>query len=148
MELLDQVEFWYWLIAAVILIALEMLIPAVYMLAMGVGALLVGTVMFFIPTIPWLVQVIIFSVVSVVSVIVYKGYLKKNKTETDTPHLNRRSEQYVGRVFTLAEPIVNGVGKVKIGDSMWKVRGEDMEVGKNVKVIDADGVVLMVEAET
>ncbi|MCG8324677.1 MAG: NfeD family protein [Thiotrichales bacterium] len=147
MAILDGILFWHWFIAAVILIAVEMMIPAAYMLWMGVAAIVVGILMYFIPGMPWLVQVIIFAVVSVVSVIMYKNYMKKNKPATDTPNLNRRSEQYVGRTFTLAEPIVNGVGKVRIGDSMWKVRGDDMEAGKNVKVVDADGVILHVEAE-
>jgi len=146
MVFLDNILYWHWFIAAVILIALEMMIPAAYMLWMGVAAIVVGALMFFIPDLPWLVQVIIFAVVSVVSVIIYKNYMKKNKTVSDKPNLNRRSEQYIGRVFTLSEPIVNGVGKVRIGDSMWKVRGEDMEEGKNVKVVAADGVVLQVEA--
>lgn len=147
MDFLDSILYWHWFIAAVILIALEMMLPAAYMLWMGVAAIVVGALMFFMPNLPWLIQVIIFAMVSVVSVIIYKGYMKKNKTESDKPNLNRRSEQYIGRVFTLSEPIVNGVGKVTIGDTMWKVRGEDMKAGKNVKVVAADGVVLQVEAK-
>ncbi len=146
MEFLEQIEFWHWYIVAVVLIAFEMMIPAAYLLWMGIAAIVVGTLLFFIPSMPWLVQVMIFAVVSVVSVVLYKNYMKKNKRESDKPNLNQRSAQYVGRVYTLSEPIVNGVGKVRIGDSMWKVRGEDREAGKNVKVTDADGVVLIVEA--
>ncbi len=148
MEFLDNIEFWHWFIAAVVLIILEMLIPAAYMLWMGVAAIVLGVLMYFIPSLPWLIQVIIFAVVSVVSVVLYKSYMSKHRTVTDAPNLNRRSQQYIGRVFTLSEPIVNGVGKVRIGDSMWKVRGEDMEAGKNVRVTGADGVVLQVEAES
>jgi hypothetical protein len=39
--------------------------------------------------------------------------------ESDQPKLNRRGEQYVGRTFTLEEPIVNGHGKIRVDDSTW-----------------------------
>jgi membrane protein implicated in regulation of membrane protease activity len=72
--------------------------------------------------------------------------LKNNPPQTDEPTLNRRGEQYVGRVFTLEEAIVNGVGKIKVDDSIWKVMGEDMDDGGKVKVIGIDGTVFKVEA--
>lgn len=65
---------------------------------------------------------------------------------TDVPALNRRGEQYIGRVFTLTEPIVNGVGKVKVDDTTWKVNGDDMEAGAKVRVVAIDGTVFKVEA--
>ncbi|MCG8379509.1 MAG: NfeD family protein, partial [Proteobacteria bacterium] len=61
---------------------------------------------------------------------------------------NRRGEQYVGRIFTLEEPIVNGVGKVKVDDSTWKVMGVDMPAGTKVRVLSVDGTILNVEGET
>lgn len=66
--------------------------------------------------------------------------------QTDAPTLNRRGQQYVGRVFTLSEAIVNGVGKIKVDDTLWKVKGKDTEVGKRVRVTEVDGVVLLVES--
>jgi membrane protein implicated in regulation of membrane protease activity len=62
--------------------------------------------------------------------------------------LNRRAEQYVGRVFTLSEPIVNGTGKIRVDDSSWKVSGADCDANTKVKVISVDGTVLKVEHTT
>ncbi len=92
-------------------------------------------------------QVIIFAVLSVISLIMYKQYQKHNPVVIDEPALNRRGEQYVGRVLTLDAPIVNGVGKVNIDDSTWKIRGEDIVEGTKVRVTAVDGTILMVEAE-
>ena len=147
MPFIDQIQFWHWLIAAVILITLEMVVlPAVYFLWMGIAAGIVGVLMMAIPGLPFMVQIIVFTVISVVSLVVHKRYLKNNPPQTDEPTLNRRGEQYVGRVFTLEEAIVNGVGKIKVDDSIWKVMGEDMDDGGKVKVIGIDGTVFKVEA--
>lgn len=148
MEWLDQIEFWYWLIAAVIMIVIEMLLPAAYFLWMGISAFIVGLLLFAIPTIPVLIQVIIFGVLSVVTLVLYKKHKKANPTVNDEPNLNRRGEQYVGRIFTLDEAIVNGVGKVKVDDSTWKVRGSDMPAGSKVRVMSVDGTIFNVETET
>lgn len=148
MELLNQIEFWYWLIAAVVMIVIEMLLPAAYFLWMGISAFIVGLLLYTIPTMPLLIQVVIFGVLSIVTLVLYKKHKKLNPTVNDEPNLNRRGEQYVGRIFTLEEPIVNGVGKVKVDDSTWKVKGPDMPAGMKVRVMSVDGTVFLVESET
>jgi len=45
----------------------------------------------------------------------------------------------------VVEPIANGHGRVKVGDSVWNARGMDAAMGANVRVIGADGAVLLVE---
>ena len=148
MEWLDQIEFWYWLIAAVVMIILEMVLPLAYFLWMGISAFIVGLLLFAIPTMPLLIQVVIFGVLAVVTLVLYKRHQKANPVVNDEPNLNRRGEQYVGRIFTLDEPIVNGVGKVKVDDSTWKVKGSDMPVGSKVRVLSVDGTIFNVETET
>jgi len=148
MEWLYHIEFWYWLIAAVVMIVIEMILPAAYFLWMGISAFIVGLLIYAIPSIPLLIQVIIFGVLSIVTLVLYKRHQKLNPTVNDEPNLNRRGEQYVGRSFALEEAIVNGVGKVKVDDSTWKVRGADMPAGVKVRVTSVDGTVFNVEGET
>lgn len=148
MEWLNQIEFWYWLIAAVVMIILEMVLPLAYFLWMGISAFIVGLLVYTIPAMPLLIQVVIFGVLSVVTLILYKRHQTANPIVKDEPNLNRRGEQYVGRMFTLEEAIVNGVGKVKVDDSIWKVRGADTPVGIKVRVMSVDGTVFNVETET
>ncbi len=144
---ITQIEFWHWFIAAIVLITLEMVVlPAVFFLWMGIAAGVVGLLLMLIPDMPFMAQIIIFTVFAVISLVIHKRYLKNNPPVTDEPTLNRRGEQYVGRVFTLDEAIVNGVGKIKVDDSIWKVMGEDMNEGGKVKVVGVDGTVFKVEA--
>ena len=80
-----------------------------------------------------------------ISIVVWRSYFRKHPVTTDQPALNRRGEQYVGRTFTLEEPIVNGNGKIKVDDTTWKIIGADCLSGSKVKVVGVDGVILKVE---
>ena len=146
MEWLSAVLFWHWLIAAVVLISIEMLLAgSYYFLWMGVSAALVGCVLFFIPSLSWLGQVTIFALLSIITIVLFKIYQKHNPVVRDQPSLNRRGEQYIGRVFILDEAIVNGLGKVRVDDSTWKVSGTDLPAGTRVKVVAVDNTVFNVE---
>lgn len=142
----DDITFWHWLIAGVILIAFEMFAPGVVFMWVGIAAMITGVVAWLSPelSLEWLL--IIFAVLSVVSVVSGRAYLKRNPLKSDHPTLNRRGEQYVGRHFTLSEPIVSGFGKIKVDDSTWKISGQDMPAGTNIEVVAVKGVVLKVEA--
>ena len=63
-----------------------------------------------------------------------KKIMGRRGDETDQPLLNRRGDQLVGRTATLTEPITNGRGRVKFGDTMWRVSGPDLPVGTTVRV--------------
>jgi membrane protein implicated in regulation of membrane protease activity len=84
-------------------------------------------------------------VLTILSVFVIRSFFKAHPVKSDQPLLNRRGHQYVGRVFTLGNPIVNGEGKIKVDDSIWKIRGPDCEPGARVRVNGVDGVVLTIE---
>ena len=145
MELLASIEFWHWWVAAIGLIIVEALAPGAIFLWLGVSAGVVGAILLAVPGLSWEYQVLIFAVLSVGSVIGWRVYHKRHPTETDLPTLNRRGEQYVGRVITLDNAIVNRGGKVRLDDTSWKVEGDDLPAGALVKVIGVDGVVLRVE---
>jgi membrane protein implicated in regulation of membrane protease activity len=100
--------------------------------------------MLVLPGMGWEMQLLLFSVLSVVSVVGWKK-LRPVPPATDQPTLNRRGEAYVGRQFTLQEPIVNGIGKLRVDDTIWRVSGPDAAVGRTVRVTGVDGTTLKVE---
>ena len=148
MEWINEIIYWHWLILAVALIILEILIPGAYFLWMGISAVVVGAAMFVFPQMAILVQVLIFAILSVITVMLYRSYRKKNPLVTDEPALNRRGEKYIGQSFTLKEPIVNGVGNIKVDDSTWKIKGFDIDAGETVRVVAVEGTTLIVEGST
>ncbi len=144
---LETIEFWYWWVAAIVFVVIEIFAPGTVALWMGVSAGVVGLLLFAIPDTTWQAQFLVFSVLSVATVVGWRAYQLRHPTVTDQPALNRRGEQYVGRVFTLSEAIVNGTGKIHVDDTMWKVDGEDLPEGTKVRVTGVDGTVLTVEPE-
>jgi membrane protein implicated in regulation of membrane protease activity len=137
--------FWHWWIFAAVLITLEVLLGTFDLLWTGIAAFIVGLVVWLFPSLAWEGQIVIFAILSVLSIIVWRNYAKKNPAVSDEPLLNRRGEQYVGRVVTLEEPIIDGIGKVKLDDSTWKVQGEDCDAGTKIKIIAVDNVVFQIE---
>lgn len=147
MDFLAHLDYWQWWIIAVVLVILEMLAPGTVLLWMGISAGLVGLILLVFPSMSWEIQYLIFAVLSIGAIVGSRMLLKRHPIETDQPTLNRRGAQYVGRVFTLDEGIVNGQGKIRVDDSTWKVHGGDVPAGTKVKVTGVDGVVLNVEAD-
>ena len=140
-----EFAFWYWWVLAFVFLILEMLTPGFFFMWLAVSGLITGLVVWLFPVLSLNVQVFIFSVFSVFAVTAWRYYGKKYQTETDQPLLNKRGAQYIGRVFSLQEPIVNGQGKIKVDDSLWKVHGDDCDINTKVKVTGIRGTVFDVE---
>jgi membrane protein implicated in regulation of membrane protease activity len=138
-------DFWQWWIFAVALIILEILAPSFFALWLAIAAFVTGLALFLMPELQWQTQVFMFAILSVVSIIAWRKYYTNNPIETDQPMLNRRGEQYIGRVITLKMPIEDGQGKVQIDDSTWKIEGDDCSAGTKIKIVGVDNVVFQVE---
>ena len=147
MSPLEQIEFWHWWIAGVVLVIVEVFAPGAIFMWLGISAGIVGAMLLAVPDLTWQVQFLIFAVLSVGSIAGWRVYHKRNPTESDQPSLNRRGEQYVGRTFTLEDGITNGTGVVRVDDSRWKIEGEDLPAGTKVRVTGVEGTVLKVERE-
>ncbi|MDP6706808.1 MAG: NfeD family protein [Alphaproteobacteria bacterium] len=146
MTFLDDLVHWHWWVAGVLLVILEVFAPGAIFLWIGVAAGVVGIIVLIMPGLDWQYQFLIFGVLSVASIVVSRRYLKRHPIETDRPELNRRGQQYVGRSFTLAEPIENGRGRLHVDDTMWKIAGPDLAEGSQIRVVGVDGVMLEVES--
>lgn len=141
----DSIVYWHWLVLGVLLVTVEIFAPSTFFLWLGISAAIVGLVLLVIPGLSWPIQIILFAVLAVASIILGRQYLRKRPIQTDEPLLNLRAEQYVGRIFTLEEPVVNGVGKVRVDDSTWRIAGPDVAAGSQVRIVAADGVILKFE---
>jgi len=142
--MLDQLGHWHWWILAAVLIILEVFAPGAFFLWLGIAAVAVGGVAYVFPNMGWEYQILLFSVLSVISIVIWRKYFRSTPGDTDQPHLNRRGEQYVGRVFTLDEPVSDGMGKIRVDDSTWKIRGEDCPAGTQVEITGVDGTILQI----
>ncbi len=142
-----EIDYWHWWILAAALIIFEVFAPGAFFLWLGIAAAVVGGLVYLSPAVGWEYQALAFSVLSVVSIIVWRKFFRTKPADTDQPALNRRGEQYIGRTFTLQEPISNGIGKIHVDDSTWKIRGDNCGVGTQVEVTGVDGTILEVRCK-
>lgn len=136
---------WNWFILGGVLLVAEVVAPGAAMLWLGLAALATGLVVMAAAP-PLAIQIAIFGVLSLVALLVWRKLRRSADNATDAPFLNRRADILIGREFTLAEPISNGHGAVKIEDSRWRISGPDMPGGARVRVVGVDGSTLKVEA--
>jgi len=135
---------WNWLIFGFILMALELGAPGVFLFWFGLAALLVGLVSFVLHP-SWQAQLLMFAVFALAAVPLWRR-LARSRASASNPFLNRRAAALVGREFTLEKPIIDGLGTVRIDDTIWRVAGPDAPAGSRVKVVRVDGANLTVAA--
>jgi membrane protein implicated in regulation of membrane protease activity len=145
MEYLTILGKWTWLILAGAFFVVELVAPGAFMLWLGLSALLVGIILFFVAW-PWQWQFVAFAIFALASIPLWRRFAHRVEKVGDQPFLNRRADGIIGREFTLDKPIVSGTGTVKIDDTIWRLSGPDCPGGSRVKVVRADAATLVVEA--
>ncbi|MFK7791417.1 MAG: NfeD family protein [Devosiaceae bacterium] len=146
LEAFSQAGPWTWITAGIALLGLELLAPGTFFMWLGLAAIGVGAIAFFVDF-SWQGQLVLFGVLALVLVVAGRRFFARRGDETtDTPGLNERGKTHIGKELTLAEPLVNGNGRVKIGDTLWRVEGADMPAGARVRVHDVRSATLLVEA--
>ncbi|MCB1572030.1 MAG: NfeD family protein [Xanthomonadales bacterium] len=134
-----------WWLLALVLIAAELLAPGYFLLWIGLAAAVMGLVMLVFPGLPFLAQAIVFAALSIGVCWVYWKFIRPAaELRDDQPLLNRKGDRMIGRHVTVVEAIVNGRGKVKVGDSVWLVEGADCPVGTLVEIIGVQGTTLQI----
>ncbi|WEF13212.1 NfeD family protein [Pectobacterium actinidiae] len=143
-ELVMENAHWFWLSLGGLLLAAEMLGASGYLLWSGLSAVLVGLVTWVVP-LGWPLQGTIFAILTIVTALLWWYWLRKQTLSRPQSTLNQRGQQLVGLRATLTDPVINGFGRVNIGDSSWRVKSEqDLPAGTHVEVIAIDGITLHV----
>lgn len=140
---------WAWMVLGFVLLAAEIVVPGIFLLWIGLAAIATGVLSLLLWSAPfwvWQVQWLVFLALALISAYAGKRIMSGRNEESDQPLLNRREAQLVGRTATLAEPISEGYGRIRIDDTMWRVRGPDAPAGARVRVVSVDNSELVVEA--
>jgi membrane protein implicated in regulation of membrane protease activity len=150
-RIVSELGPWNWMVLGFVLLVMEIVLPGVFLLWIGIAALVVGAVSLFAWDAAfwgWQTQVLLFLVLSLASAYVGKTLVgSSRKDDSDQPLLNRRGVQLIGRTATLTEPITNGRGRVRLGDTLWRVSGPDLPAGAQVRVTGAADTDLELEVE-
>lgn len=141
-----RTELMVWGGLALLLIAAESLIPGVFLLWLGLAAAAVFVGLLLVPGVEPIWQAVAFVLLAFGAIAAYVKFFRDKEQPSDQPLLNRRGQQLVGQVFVLDQAIVDGRGRLKIGDAFWTAEGEDLPQGTRVRIVSADNMSLQVRA--
>ena len=143
-ELFPIVGIWFWWIAAAVLLFMELLAPGVFLMWLALAAASVGITAYIID-LSWQLELLAFAGFSLVFVYLARPWYSKSKLQnSDQPNLNQRIYGFVGKSYVLAEPIVDGQGKLNIEGARWDVLGPNLAKGATVRVTAVEGMKLRV----
>lgn len=129
---------WAWWGLGTLLVVFEVVVAGTFLLWMGVSAGVLGVIVYFAQDLPWEIQFVLFAVFSLASIFLSRKYLQRSKD--DESSLSARGKCYLGTVATVEESIVNGIGKVRVADTVWRAQGPNVAAGGRVKITGITGV--------
>ncbi|MFC3074419.1 NfeD family protein [Shinella pollutisoli] len=139
---------WAWWVLGIVLLILEVLMPGVFLVWIGIAAILTGALSLVLweqAAWTWQVQWIVFAALSLAAALVGRRIVRSRGDKSDQPYLNQRGRSLVGRTAVLEQPIREGRGRIRLDDTVWTVEGPDLPVGARVRVTASNGRDLTVE---
>ena len=141
-------EWWIWIVFGLALLLGELITPGgFYILFFGIGAVVVGGLAGFDFAGPAWFQVILFLLVSVVTLWLFRERLLK-VTQGATPY---NVDSIVGETAVIVEEIPsNGIGKAEMRGTSWNARNigeKPLARGERCRVERIEGLTLFVRGE-
>lgn len=136
-----------WMIAGLVLAALEFIVPGFVIIFFGAGAFLTGILTWIFPAISPTLQVLIFTVLSLVSLFAFRrqavGTGAKVKADSNTDY----DDDFIGREAVVIEAISSSApGKVEFNGANWNAESNvDLVPSSRVKIVSRKGLTLVVE---
>ncbi|MBA4334649.1 MAG: hypothetical protein C0420_06895, partial [Methylobacterium sp.] len=129
---------WGWVILGLVLIGGEVLAPGIFLLWLGLAALLTGAVVGLVD-LGWQAAALVFAGLSLVAVFTGRLLTRRKDEEPDAATgLNDRGRRLIGRVFRLEATMTGGEGRIRVDDSSWRVTGPELLAGSEVRVVRVD----------
>lgn len=143
---MDGIEpHWLWIGAGLVLAALEMVVPGVYLIWLALAAIATGVlVLAGEPSVP--MQIVSFVSLALIFVFSTRRFYRDKPIESSDPLMNQRAARLVGQTATVTRAITDGEGRVRIADGEWLASGPDCAAGTRVRIAGVSGVCLRVEA--
>jgi membrane protein implicated in regulation of membrane protease activity len=145
-DLLFPLTAYHWLILGLVLLSMEALGAAGFLLGPAAAAFAVGVALLIVDF-HWHWQVSAYAVLAIaLSVMYWAKFRGFNKHREDHSSLNDRAAQLIGRRFQADRAVDGGAGKLRIGDTLWNVTSEDtIAESQTVEVVASKGMTLNVK---
>ncbi|HRH80703.1 MAG TPA: NfeD family protein [Thiobacillaceae bacterium] len=143
MELL----WWHWIVLALVLVGIEMLTPTFFLMWFGLGALLTGLLVTFVP-LGFAAQLLIWAVTSLIMTFVWLKYFKN----PDRTRVGQAKEGVLGSTGLVSKAITDlGQGEILfqrpvLGADRWPaIADAPIPAGVKARVVDVLGQTLKIE---
>ena len=134
----------WWIIAGFLLVALELMLPGVFLVFIGAAAVATGAFV-------WLFDLglteslVLMTVYTIVAVLLGRRFYAHPSIDESDGMMNDRALQVIGRGVTAVRDFEHGEGRVKLGDSEWNARGpDDAKAGERLEIEAVEGTRLVV----
>lgn len=82
---------------------------------------------------------------AVFSLYFWRQYRQRERERNSPLASHRSGHSHIGQVIVLEQGLENGVGRVRLGNREWSVRGPNLPAGAKARVTGVDGSVLLVD---
>jgi membrane protein implicated in regulation of membrane protease activity len=134
-----------WLAGALVLAIAELIAPGFFLIFVAAAAAVTGFVMLAVPGLHVITQVVLFAVFGGIAITLGRNWYRRLRQVTVESGLNDRTGKLIGKTVEVCDALVAGQGHVRVGDGAWTARGPDTPAGAQVRVVGAEGNVLLVE---
>ena len=140
---MSGVLWWEWAIAALLIALSELMAPGYYLIWIALGAAVTAAAASLVD-LSLENQLVIFIAASAVCCL-GGFFVYRRLTAAPDGTLNQRDRSMLGQRGVVAVDIVNGSGKVRLGDSVWLAEGPDLAAGAPVVVMSVRGTCVIVQ---
>jgi len=143
-----QFLWWHWVVLGIVLLLLELAVPAFFLVWFGLGALVVGVALLAVPALSFAWQVLVWIVCSLAFIWLWFKVFKPGFYKTRAGMSKGAVVGEIGLVIRDIRPFEKGqirFQKPVLGDEVWEsIADEEIKTGERVKVLDVEGNILKV----
>ncbi|OGA48610.1 MAG: hypothetical protein A3F74_22855 [Betaproteobacteria bacterium RIFCSPLOWO2_12_FULL_62_58] len=140
--------WWHWVVLGIVLMLLELAVPAFFLMWFGLGAVVIGLLMLVFPDLSMAYQVIAWTASSMLFVWLWFKVFKPNIFKTRAGLSRGTFIGEVGLVTKDIRPYEKGqirFQKPILGNEVWEsIADEEIKAGERVKVLEVEGSLLKV----
>ena len=143
-----DILWWHWVVLGIVLMLLELAVPAFFLIWFGLGAVIVGLLMLVFADLSTAYQVITWTVSSMLFVWVWFKAFRPHLHKTRVGRSQGAFVGEIGLVIRDIRPYEKGqirFQKPILGDEVWEsIADQEIKTGERVKVLAVEGNILKV----
>lgn len=134
-----------WFLIGLTFALLELVIPGLVIVFFAAGAWVVSLVCLFLP-IGLDAQIVIFMITSIVSLVIFRKYLKRKFFNESDDGPATLEDEFIGRHAVALSDFVDTQGTIKFKGTQWQAESKDeIKKGQRVEIIQKESIKLIVK---